>query len=94
MHSVHRPGGMSVNSTTPSGFACHPSGGGEFWAGYSPPLEGCPKGGVVVRGSITVIFIMPIPGEGSGMADDDCSHHGCVKKNGGRFIEPAARGFS
>ena len=27
---------------------CHPSGGGEFWAGYSPPLEGCPKGGVVV----------------------------------------------
>jgi hypothetical protein len=35
----------------------HPSGGGEFWAGYSPPLEGCPKGGVVVGGNIAVIFI-------------------------------------
>ena len=68
MHSVHRTGGMSVNSTTPSGCACHPSGGGEFWVGYPPPLEEGPKGGVVVGGSIAVIFIMPIPDEGNGMA--------------------------
>jgi len=37
----------------------------------TPPLEGCPKGGVVVGGSIAVIFIMPIPGEGSGMAEPE-----------------------
>ena len=43
-------------------------GRGARRAGYSPPLEGCPKGGVVVGGSMAVIFIMPIPGEGSGMA--------------------------
>jgi len=34
--------------TTPSGFACHPSDGGEFSSPHvlldSPPLEGCPEG--------------------------------------------------
>ena len=39
---------------------CHPSGGGEFWAGYSPPLEGCPKGGVVVFAGLSAgtVFII------------------------------------
>ena len=38
--------GVGIKITTPSGFACPPSNEGEFWAGYSPPLEGCPKGEV------------------------------------------------
>ena len=39
---------MIADVTTPSGFACHPSEGGEFALAAhlldSPPPEGCPEG--------------------------------------------------
>ncbi len=58
MHGVHRPGGLSVNSTTPSGFACHPSGGGEFWTGWS-------KGGVFLSpGGVPEGRGIPLPWRG------------------------------
>ncbi len=63
--------GIPVRLTAPPRQAspATPPEEGNFWqgipllwrgarrAGYSPPLEGCPKGGVVVGGSIAVIFI-------------------------------------
>ena len=65
------PGLRPEDQTTPSGFACHPSGGGEYgsessqWRRVcptnSPPPEGWPQAGVVLSPCEGVV---PRSGEG------------------------------